>query len=107
MPSAGNWGEFPPCRIEAGGTVLGLIMDAKVNPRLYNLDVEISEQTNLAAQHPDIVVKLEVLATEMESQIGGKQPKSRRPAGEVAHPQTLYPTAGEHAARKGWISPPK
>jgi len=29
--------------------------DASVNPRLYNLDQEIGERTNLAAQHPDIV----------------------------------------------------
>jgi arylsulfatase A len=33
-------------------------MRAKINPRLYNLDTEIGEQTNLADQHPDIVAKL-------------------------------------------------
>lgn len=68
------------------------LTDAKVNPRLYNLDLEIGEQTNLAAEHPDIVAKLQALATKMESEIGGKEPKARRPAGEVANPQTLYPT---------------
>jgi arylsulfatase A-like enzyme len=74
--------------------------DAKVNPRLYNLDTEISEQTNLAAQHPDIVAKLQALATQMESEIGGKEPKARRAAGEVANPQTLYPTTEAPRGKK-------
>ncbi|MEI7898854.1 MAG: sulfatase [bacterium] len=67
---------------DAGGTA----------PRLYNLDQEIGERTNLADKHPDIVVKLQALAAKMDAEIGGKSPKARRPAGEVAKPQTLYPT---------------
>ena len=66
--------------------------DAKTTPRLYELDEEIGERTNVADKHPDIVARLQALATKMDAEIGGKNPKSRRPAGEVANPQTLYPT---------------
>jgi arylsulfatase A len=75
--------------------------DAKLNPRLYNLDVEIDEQSNVAAQHPEIVTKLQALASKIDSEIGGgKAPKERRPAGEVANPQTLYPTSDAPPGKK-------
>jgi len=61
-------------------------------PRLYNLDQEIGEKTNVADKHPDIVSKLQLLATRMSNEIGGKNPTARRPAGEVANAKTLYPT---------------
>ena len=60
-------------------------------PRLYNLDQDIGEQTDLAAQHPDIVARLSALAKKMDAEIGGKAPTARRPAGEVANPKPLYP----------------
>ena len=66
--------------------------DAKTNPRLYNLDQEIEERTNLAAQHPEIVARLTALASTLTAEIGGATPKSRRPPGEAEHPVTLYPT---------------
>jgi hypothetical protein len=74
--------------------------DARINPRLYNLDTEISEQTNLASQHPDIVARLQSLAIRMEAEIGGKEPKARRPAGETANPRTLYPTSDTPRGKK-------
>ncbi|MBM3871278.1 MAG: sulfatase [Verrucomicrobia bacterium] len=61
-------------------------------PRLYNLATEISEQTNLADKHPDVVTKLQALADKMTAEIGGKEPTARRPAGVVENPKTLYPT---------------
>ena len=61
-------------------------------PRLYNLDQEIGERTNLASQHPEIVARLQALATKMSAEIGGTAPTARRPAGEVAHPTTVYPS---------------
>ena len=73
--------------------------DAKTNPRLYNLDQEIDERTNLAAQHPDIVAKLTALADAMTAEIGGNEPKSRRPPGEVENPVTLYPTSDKPKER--------
>jgi arylsulfatase A-like enzyme len=74
--------------------------DARINPRLYNLDTEISEQTNLASQHPDIVARLQSLAIRMEAEICGKEPKARRPAGETANPRTLYPTSDTPRGKK-------
>jgi hypothetical protein len=56
------------------------------------LDAEIGEQTDVAAQHPDVVAKLKVLADKMAAEIGGKTPTARRPAGEVKGAKTLYPT---------------
>jgi arylsulfatase A-like enzyme len=64
-------------------------------PRLYNLDREIGERTNLAGQHPEIVAKLQALAAKMNAEIGGTAPAARRPAGEVANPRTLYPTEAD------------
>ena len=60
--------------------------------RLYDLDAEIGEQTDVAAQHPEIVAKLKALADKMSAEIGGKEPTARRPAGEVKGAKTLYPT---------------
>jgi arylsulfatase A-like enzyme len=64
-------------------------------PRLYNLDQEIGELTDVAAAHPDVVTKLQALATRMGAEIGGINPAARRAAGEVAKPRMLYPTAAE------------
>ena len=60
--------------------------------RLYDLDAEIGEQTDVAAQHPEVVAKLKALADKMAAEIGGKEPSARRPAGEVKGAKTLYPT---------------
>ena len=62
-------------------------------PRLYNLDTDIGELTNLADQHPDIVGQLQTLATKMNGEIGGRNPTARRPPGVVAKPTTLYQIA--------------
>lgn len=60
--------------------------------RLYDLDAEIGEQTDVAARHPEVVAKLKALADKMAAEIGGKEPPARRPAGEVKGAKTLYPT---------------
>jgi arylsulfatase A-like enzyme len=78
----------------------GVLDDASgTAPRLYNLDQDIGEKTNVAGQHPDIVAKLQPLAAKMAAEIGGNHPTARRPAGSVAMAATLYPTAG--AVKKG------
>ncbi|QDU87810.1 Arylsulfatase [Pirellulimonas nuda] len=69
----------------------GVSRDAKEGGRLYNLDQEIGERTNLAEQYPEIVAKLGRLADQMEAELGGDAPAARRPAGEVANPTPLYP----------------
>ena len=70
-------------------------------PRLYNLDEEIGEKTNLADKHPEIVAKLTALAGKMSAEIGGSSPSARRPAGSVANPSTLYPTEPRQKKKKG------
>jgi len=60
--------------------------------RLYDLDAEIGELTDVAAQHPQVVAKLKALADKISAEIGGKEPTARRPAGEVKGAKTLYPT---------------
>ena len=60
-------------------------------PRLYNLDDEIGEQTNVASQHPDVLKRLQDLAANMNADIGGPAPPGRRPAGAVKDPVLLYP----------------
>lgn len=61
--------------------------------RLYNLDEEIGEVTNVAEQHPEVVARLQKLIDEMTADIGSGQPgPAVRPAGNVENPVTLYPT---------------
>ena len=61
-------------------------------PRLYHLDQEINEQTDLSEKHPDVVERLKSLASAFSAEIGGQNPTARRPAGTVQNPVTLYPT---------------
>jgi arylsulfatase A len=62
-------------------------------PRLYNLDEEIGEVTNLADKHPEVVVRLQKLIDGMIADIGsGQSGPGVRPAGQVENPVTLYPT---------------
>lgn len=65
------------------------------DPRLYNLDEDIGERTNVADKHPDIVAKLKVLAEKFGAEITA----NRRPAGETANPRTLYPSEGGARAK--------
>lgn len=76
-----------------------VVTNATKTPRLYNLDREIGEQTDLSQQYPEIVARLQSLAEKMDREIGGQQPLARRPAGAVENPQTLYPS--ESRATKG------
>lgn len=66
--------------------------DSKTNPRLYNLDRDIGEKTNLAAEHPEIVAKLTALAEKMKAELGAPNLPASRPAGKVQNPQPLYPS---------------
>jgi arylsulfatase A-like enzyme len=62
------------------------------NPRLYHLDRDVGETTDVAGKNPDVVKKLRALAADMSAEIGGPKPKARRPAGVVADPKPLYAT---------------
>lgn len=62
--------------------------------RLYNLDAEIGERTNVAAEHPDVVKRLLELAGQMAAELGdGKPGPGVRPAGKVEQPVLLIPGA--------------
>jgi arylsulfatase A len=63
--------------------------------RLYNLQDEIGEITDRAAEHPDIVARLRKLGERLAEDVA----ENKRPAGEVENPVTLYPT--EPRNRKG------
>jgi len=66
---------------------------ASREPRLYNLDEEIGEISNLADKHPEVVARLQKLIDGMAADIGsGKPGPGVRPAGEVKNPVMLYAT---------------
>lgn len=60
-------------------------------PTLYNLDSDIGERHNVAAQHPEIVKRLRELTSKMDADLGitGLGP-GVRPPGRVAHPVGLW-----------------
>ena len=74
--------------------------DLKAGGRLYNLDEEIGELTNVAAQHPEVVKRLQQLADAMIADIGsGKPGPGVRPPGAVPNPVTLFPSQARKPRR--------
>lgn len=71
-------------------------------PRLYNLDADIGERTNVAAQHPDVVAHLTTLFNAMGDDIGhDKKPgPGVRPAGQVAQATLLFPGTTKKEEKK-------
>ncbi len=73
-------------------------------PTLYNLDSDIGERHDVAAQHPEIIKRLRELVAKMEADLGtNKLGPGVRPPGRVAHPVGLWlpgeaPTSEELAA---------
>jgi arylsulfatase A-like enzyme len=77
-------------------------------PRLYNLDQEIGEKTNVASAHPEVVKTLSALAESMSGEIGGQNPTARRPSGIVKNPSLLYPAEPrKNAAKPAKANQPK
>lgn len=62
-------------------------------PRLYNLDADIGERANVAAQHPDVVAHLTTVFNAMGDELGhdNKPGPGVRPAGQVEHATLLFP----------------
>ncbi|MGH7980654.1 MAG: sulfatase family protein, partial [Limisphaerales bacterium] len=59
-------------------------------PRLYNLDNDIGERTNVAAGNPEVVSRLQDLIRQMDGDLGRiTNGPGVRPPGRVAHPQML------------------
>ena len=60
-------------------------------PTLYNLDSDIGETHDVAAEHPDIIERLQKLIAVMDADLGVKQPgPGVRPPGRVKEPTGLY-----------------
>ncbi|QIF03662.1 sulfatase [Roseimicrobium sp. ORNL1] len=62
---------------------------------LYNLKDDISEASNVAKEHPDVVARLQAMAKSMEGDLGTKEfgPASR-PLGRVENPQPFISLDG-------------
>lgn len=74
----------------------GVTTDASLEkPRLYNLDADIGEQHDVAAEHPDVVQKLKEYVATMDADlgIGGKGP-GVRPCGRDNSPKPLLKRSG-------------
>lgn len=75
---------------------------AKGNPKvppaglqLYNLDTDIGESQNVAAEHPDVVQRLQALAEAMQADLGTRDAgPGVRPLGRVANPQPFLDQDG-------------
>jgi arylsulfatase A len=84
-----------PWKLALTGQSLGMGIrqrdaDLAKGGRLYNLEQEIGEQTDLAIQHPEIVAKLSKIGEAISTELAA----NKRPAGFVENPVTLYPTTG-------------
>ncbi len=76
--------------------------------RLYNLDEEIGEVTNVADRNPAIVKRLSALAEAARADIGdGKAGPGVRPAGTVENPVMLYPSDAKPRAKAGKTGRPR
>ncbi|MDF1739587.1 MAG: sulfatase [Verrucomicrobiales bacterium] len=75
--------------------------DLQRGGRLYNLDEEIGEVTDLAAEHPDVVAQLQRLAEAMALEMK----TAKRPAGLVENPVPLYPSLPRAKKKKGPSKP--
>ena len=64
-------------------------------PRLYNLDTDIGELTDVAAQHPEVVAQLQKFVRQMDADLGAKgEGPGVRPPDRVANPQPLLKRVG-------------
>jgi len=61
-------------------------------PHLYNLETDIGERHDVAAEHPDIVRQLQALVAEMDKDLGNKKDDGPgvRPPGQVKNPIGLW-----------------
>ena len=60
-------------------------------PRLYDLEADIGEKTDVAGANPEVVERLRGLVGRMAAEIIDPNSPARRPPGRVANPTMLYP----------------
>jgi len=84
------------------GTASSAVPGSLDAPRLYHLDAEVGERTDVAAKHPEVVARLKALVVKMAAELGdGKPGPEVRPPGRVDKPTTLYPVEEGGGARGG------
>jgi len=61
---------------------------------LFDLESDVSETNNLAAQHPDVVARLQALAAKCRDDLGdsakGQEGKNVRPPGKLMEKQVAF-----------------
>ena len=87
LPAPGSWPSSSRSNTASIGTGA---RPAAVRAKLYNLDADIGETTDVAAQHPDVVKRLQGYLQQMDRDLGatGRGP-GMRASGRVDHPQPL------------------
>jgi arylsulfatase A-like enzyme len=78
-----------PCAIRSGPWKLHVRLARRplAAPQLYNLDHDVGETRDVAADHPDVVERLAARLREAHEDLR----RNRRPPGRNADPQTLLP----------------
>jgi arylsulfatase A len=86
----------PPAGAKKNTPAPGAATSAPAQDQLYNLDADIGESKNVAAENPDEVAHLHALADAMKDDLGltGIGP-GVRPLGRVAHPEPLIGRDGK------------
>ena len=88
---AGPWKLALTRQSENMGKAATNAADGPFTQKLYNLDAEIGERTDVAAQHPDVVERLRYYAAKLDADLGAtKQGPGVRPPGHVAKPTGLW-----------------
>jgi arylsulfatase A len=79
--------DYAHLAVPGGGGLPGKYTRPKISGALYNLEKDISEQRDVAAQHPDVVARLQALAERARADLGDsltKRPaKNAREAGRL------------------------
>ena len=85
---------------QPNGTAAGsaAVEASLAQPRLYDLEADIGETTDVSTEHPGIVARLRGLAERMAAELCGPRAPGRRPAGTVEKPVFLYSVVDEPAA---------
>ncbi len=82
---AGKWKLYLPLAAKQ----IGLGVQTETSPaRLYDLETDVSETTNLADRQPEVMRRLQLLAEKAREDLGdvGRPGKNQRPSGWVDHP---------------------
>ena len=69
--------DYAHLTMPGGGGLPGKYTRPKISGALYNLKQDISEQHDVAAQHPDVVARLQVLAEQARADLGDSLTKRK------------------------------